>query len=134
MAVNRVVGGDYAGKMITESLLVPCIYLSGLLKQKKVALDKANVKGWKVLDLAQAKSSGLGRAVLGGVMLGGAGAVVGAVTGKGKIKNKSITIGVQFVDGRKSIIEVDNQVFSYFKRKLTELEINDKFNSFLNEK
>ncbi|WP_193065338.1 DUF4428 domain-containing protein [Oceanobacillus oncorhynchi] len=41
------------------------------------------------------KSSGLGRAVAGGLLFGGAGAVVGAVTGKGKEKNYCNSIKIR---------------------------------------
>ena len=56
------------------------------------------------------KSGIIGRAAVGGVLLGGAGAVVGALTAN---KNKSYTITITYHDGSEDLAEVSQDVLSH---------------------
>lgn len=56
------------------------------------------------------KSGIIGRAAVGGVLLGGAGAVVGALTAN---KKKSYTITITYHDGSEDLAEVSQDVLSY---------------------
>ncbi|SEF52344.1 hypothetical protein SAMN04487919_101466 [Bacillus sp. ok061] len=56
------------------------------------------------------KSGIIGRAAVGGVLLGGAGAVVGALTAD---KRKSYTITITYHDGREDLAGVSQDVLSY---------------------
>lgn len=56
------------------------------------------------------KSGIIGRAAVGGVLLGGAGAVVGALTAD---KNKSYTITITYHDGSEDLAEVSQDVLSH---------------------
>ncbi|KAB2424738.1 MULTISPECIES: hypothetical protein [Bacillus cereus group] len=56
------------------------------------------------------KSGIIGRAAVGGVLLGGAGAVVGALTAD---KKKSYTITITYHDGREDLAEVSQGVLSH---------------------
>ena len=56
------------------------------------------------------KSGIIGRAAVGGVLLGDAGAVVGALTAD---KRKSYTITITYHDGREDLAEVSQDVLSY---------------------
>ncbi|MGG1339029.1 hypothetical protein GH892_03005 [Bacillus thuringiensis] len=56
------------------------------------------------------KSGIIGRAAVGGVLLGGAGAVVGALTAD---KNKSYTITITYHDGSEDLAEISQDVLSH---------------------
>lgn len=78
-------------------------YLDSILKT--VIVDSSHT----VTNNGVSTGSAVGRAVVGGALFGGVGAVVGASTAKNKITEKhSTTFLVYFTDGTQRAITVDN--------------------------
>lgn len=108
-AKNKVIAGDYTGKMVSSSFGQTFIILGF---NKNLYLDKYSVATYELIDEAHNKSAAnvFGRAVVGS-MFGGLGAIAGATT----TKSKGIyTIAVSFNDGKKSLIEVDDKIYKAF--------------------
>jgi len=113
MAKNKVIAGDYEGKIIAQSLGKVAIN-TGFLKA--VLLDKTTVKEYEVLDEESRKSatSAVGRAFVGGVILGPVGWLAGL-----SAKSKSThVIAIEFMDGKKSLIEIEQKIYKAFIQKM----------------
>ena len=111
-AKNKVIAGDYNGCKIVMSLGVVMIQ-KGF---KHIALNKQNVNEYEVMDSETRKNavSAVGRAFVGGVLIGPIGwlAAISA-------KRKGIhTIALEFEDGKKSLIEVDEKIYKSLVRAL----------------
>ena len=107
-AKNRVISGDYLGKQVLGGGVSQAGISIGFMKQ--IYLNKSTVENYEVVTDEKQKSmiSGVARGVVGGALLGGVGAIVGATSAK----NKGIyTISVQFKDGKRSLIEVDDKIY-----------------------
>ena len=108
-AKNKVIAGDYEGKNIVgkAGMKHPVIAL-GMIKS--VPMNKDTVEEYELMTDEHTKSaaSGVARGLVGGFMFGGVGALAGATSGK----NKGIyTVAVQFKDGKKSLIEIDDAAY-----------------------
>lgn len=114
MAKNKVISGDYQGCAVMQVLGLPFISLS---IKDSVHLTKETVETYEVLDTSKSKSaiSAAGRGLLGGFLLGPAGMLAGVVTTKTK---ETHIIAVQFKDGAKSLLEVDDKVYKTMMRSL----------------
>ncbi|MFJ7950323.1 hypothetical protein ACIQZG_02225 [Lysinibacillus sp. NPDC096418] len=113
MAKNKVIAGDYNGKSIIQSLGTVAL-ATGLFKS--VILDKSTIKEYEVLDEESRKSatSAVGRAFVGGVILGPVGWLAGL-----SAKSKSThVVAIEFMDGKKSLIEIDQKIYSALIKKL----------------
>lgn len=107
-AKNRVISGDYLGKQVLGGGVSQAGISIGFMKQ--IYLNKSTVENYEVVTDEKQKSmiSGVARGVVGGALLGGVGAIVGATSAK----NKGIyTIAIQFKDGKRSLIEVDDKIY-----------------------
>lgn len=107
-AKNRVLSGDYAGKQILGGGISQAGISIGFVKQ--LYLNKTTVESYEVINNENQKSmaSGVARGIVGGALLGGVGAIAGAASAK----NKGIyTISIQFKDGKRSLIEVDDKIY-----------------------
>lgn len=107
-AKNRVLSGDYAGKQILGGGVSQAGISIGFVKQ--LYLNKTTVESYEVINNENQKSmaSGVARGIVGGALLGGVGAIAGAASAK----NKGIyTIAIQFKDGKRSLIEVDDKIY-----------------------
>ncbi|AGC67440.1 hypothetical protein Cst_c04180 [Thermoclostridium stercorarium subsp. stercorarium DSM 8532] len=105
--VNSVIAGDYkglgigcaAGKaFITTSILKP------------LYLDKSTVESYEIITEEHRKSvsSGVARGLIGGALLGPVGMLAGGLSAKNK---GTYQIAIQFKDGKKSLIEVNDKVY-----------------------
>lgn len=103
--MNIVTGGDYAKKSIGIVMGKPCIFISPLNINKRLILDNSTVKSYKVMSEGSKKA--LGRTIVGGIALGGVGALAGAVSGK----KKNMLIEIIFKDGKKSILKCDQKFY-----------------------
>jgi len=106
-ARNQVLAGDYEGRAIASSGDVVLISVGGF---KTVKLNKKTVATYEVITDEHQKSaaSGVVRGIVGGALLGAVGALAGVLTAK----NKSLYhIAIQFNDGRRSLLEVDEKIF-----------------------
>lgn len=100
--------GDYSFLISEESKKLAIRYDGCYWKIEPVKLDIDTLSSFEITqDNAVISSGGIGRAVVGGVLAGGAGAVVGANTAK-KIKEVS-HVGVKFTtkDIQNPMIRVD---------------------------
>lgn len=107
-AKNRVLSGDYAGKQILGGGVSQAGISIGFIKQ--LYLNKTTVESYEVINNENQKgmASGVARGIVGGALLGGVGAIAGAASAK----NKGIyTIAIQFKDGKRSLIEVDDKIY-----------------------
>lgn len=113
MTDNIVAAGDYKNKPIMMSPLRGEVYIQvGITK--KVPLNKETIKTYEIQsEKEKANVAGaVGRGLVGGALLGGAGAVVGAATRK----KKSLTrIAVEFNDGTRSLIQMDDKIYAKFQ-------------------
>ena len=113
MAANKVIAGDYNGKLITQAFgmvtLSPGMF-------KTIPIDKTTVEEYEVITEESRKSavSAVGRAFVGGVILGPVGWLAG-ITAKSKGTH---TVAIQFKDGKKSLIEIDDKVYSALVKRL----------------
>lgn len=113
MAKNKVIAGDYNGKSIIQSLGTVAL-ATGLFKS--VILDKSTIKEYEVIDEESRKSatSAVGRAFVGGVILGPVGWLAGL-----SAKSKSThVVAIEFMDGKKSLIEIDQKIYSALIKKM----------------
>ena len=101
-AKNQVIAGDKA------------ILSIGLFNT--IPLTKANVTEYEVLDESSRKSaaSAVGRAAVGAFFLGPIGLAAGL-----SAKSKGVhTVAIQFVDGKKSLLEVDDKIYKAIMTQL----------------
>lgn len=113
MAKNKVIAGDYEGKQISAGFGTVILNTSFL---GSVKLDKTTVKEYEVLDEESRKSatSAVGRAFVGGVILGPVGWLAGL-----SAKSKSThVVAIEFMDGKKSLIEIDQKIYKAFIQKM----------------
>ena len=112
-AANKVIAGDYEKKPIMLTLGV--VTLSPKLF-KTIQIDKTTVEEYEVINEESRKNavSAVGRAFVGGVFLGPIGWLA-ALSAKTKGKH---TIALQFKDGKKSLIEVDDKINEVLMKKL----------------
>lgn len=106
-AKNAVIAGDYLGKQIMVSFgMVQLITGFGKAEQ----LDKFSIEDYELITDEHRKSaaSGVGRGLVGGALLGPVGMLAGAMSAKSK---GIYQIAIQFKDGKKSLIEVDDKIY-----------------------
>ena len=108
-AKNSVLAGDYIDKKITLTAggTLPIISVD---YKTSIELNKFFVECYEVITDEQRRSaaSGVGRGLVGGALLGPVGMLAGAMSAK----NKGVyQIAIQFKDGKKSLIEVDDKIY-----------------------
>lgn len=111
-AKNKVIKGDYTSWSVLKGVNAP--YLSPLTFGEKsdIILNKSTVKDYEVITEEQKKSgtSAVLRAGAGAFLLGGVGLLAGL-----SAKNKGIyLVAIQFKDGKKSLIEIDEKIYKKF--------------------
>ena len=111
--MNKVIAGDYKGQGVMLSFGTPQITLPFF---KVVKIEKANVEDYEVLNETSRKSasSAIGRAALGAFFLGPVGIAAG-VTAKSKGTHQ---VAIQFKDGKRSLLEVDDKIYKAIVSKL----------------
>lgn len=111
---NVVKSGAYVGNPIVISLNTACIFIS---RTETVDLAKWEVEKYEVIsgNTRKSMSSSIIRGTIGGALFGTPGMVAGSLSAK----NKTIyTIAVEFKNGRKSIIEIDDKIYNKFMEKM----------------
>lgn len=111
--ISKVVAGDYYNHplMAHQPFLKQEILfiVNGIGKKNHIIINKDTIEEYEVLDEEQQKSasSAVGRALLGGALLGPVGLLAGV-----SAKTKGIyRIAIQFKDGKKSLIEADDKMY-----------------------
>ncbi|WNN74323.1 hypothetical protein RKS58_13040 [Lysinibacillus capsici] len=119
MAQNKVLAGDYEGKniMIGQQGFFSkeeVFLFTGFTK--KFPLNKETVASYELITEEHRKSavSGVTRGLVGGALLGPVGLLAGL-----SAKNKGThTLVLEFVDGKKSLIEVNEKIYKLFIQKM----------------
>lgn len=119
MAQNKVLAGDYEGKniMIGQQGFFSkeeVFLFTGFTK--KFPLNKETVASYELITEEHQKSavSGVTRGLVGGALLGPVGLLAGL-----SAKNKGThTLVLEFVDGKKSLIEVNEKIYKLFIQKM----------------
>jgi hypothetical protein len=112
-AKNKVISGDYLNKFIILKGSRVCIS-RGIFNL--LDINKTNVVDYEVVDQESRKSaaSAVGRGLAGGLLLGPVGVLAGL-----SAKNKGThIIAVQFWDGKKSLLEVDDNRYKAIIKNL----------------
>lgn len=106
-AKNKVIAGDYLGKLVNASLGTASISVGFI---KLLYLNKDTVDSYEVITDEHRKSaaSGIARGLVGGALLGPVGLLAGGLSAKNK---GTYTVAIQFKDGKKSLLEVDDKIY-----------------------
>lgn len=105
--ICSVIAGEYLGWIVKPGI-------GGIMLTrgfKKVKLNKDNIESYEVITDEHQKSaaSGVARGIVGGALLGGVGALAGALSAK---KKKGIFhVAIQFKDGTKSLLKIDDGIY-----------------------
>lgn len=112
-AKNKVIAGDYEGKLVSCSLGIASISTSFT---KFINLDNSTVESHELVTDEHRKSakSGIGRGIVGGALLGPVGMLGGALSAKSK---GIYTVAIQFKDGKKSLLEVNDKIYKAIIKK-----------------
>lgn len=113
MAKNKVIAGDRLGCNVSQAFGRAYLY-TGLFKS--IPLDKTTVESYELVNETHSKkfSNAAGRALVGGLLLGPAGAFAGALSSK----NDAYLVALQFKDGTKSLVEVDEKIYKAIVQSL----------------
>lgn len=106
-AKNQVIAGDYVGKQVKSTLGMAYLVL-GL--SKTYNLNKITIENYELItdDHRKSAASGVARGIVGGALLGPVGMLAGGLSAK----NKGVyQIAIQFRDGKKSLLEVDDKIY-----------------------
>ena len=112
-AKNKVIAGDYDGKLITPTLGYIMIRISF---SEKIYLDKNKIESYEVITDEHRKSamSGITRGAIGATLLGPIGLLAGL-----SAKSKGIyTIALKFKDGKNSLIEINDNLYKILIKSL----------------
>lgn len=104
--ISHVTAGDYLG-WLAKTGISGVVLTKGL---KKVKLNKETVDKYEVMTNEHRKSatSGVVRGVVGGALLGGVGALAGALSAS---EVGVYQVAVEFKDGKKSLLKIDNKIY-----------------------
>lgn len=113
MAKNKVLAGEYLNCSVMGVFGQVSIQ-TGFTKS--IPLDKTTVSHYELVTEEHRKSavSGVGRGLVGGVLLGPVGLLAGL-----SAKNKGThTLAIEFLDGKRSLIEIDEKIYKALMQKL----------------
>jgi hypothetical protein len=113
MPKNTVIAGDYKDKFILNTF--GSITINTMFKTL-VEINKNTVESYEVVDETSRKSatSAVGRGLVGSIVLGPVGLLAGL---SAKSKGTHI-VAIQFSDGKKSLLELDDKVYTALVKKL----------------
>lgn len=106
-AKNKVIAGDYLGKVVGQALGQPYISIGFT---KSVYLNNTTIESYELITDEHRKSakSGVARGLVGGALLGPVGMLAGGISAKTK---GIYQLALQFKDGKRSLIEVDDKIY-----------------------
>lgn len=113
-AKNKVVAGDYEGGDVF--CFLDELKIISTSQYFDISLDKSTIKSYDIIDEESRKSaaSAVGRAAAGAIILGPVGLIAGVTA-----KRKGIyTIALEYHDGGKSLIEIDEKRYKLLIKKL----------------
>ena len=110
--MNKVIGGDYMNGIVDMTFTgkVYIFFTKGFSVREKIILNRETVASYSIIDKTEKTKvgSGLVRSAIGHATFGVAGAMVGAASAKKKTK---FMVNIQFIDGKNSTLELDNNMF-----------------------
>lgn len=109
-AKNAVISGDYLGKPVIKPLGLDEVMIG------KTYLNKKTVTAYQIIDETASKSAGSAiiRGAIGATLLGGVGLLAGL-----SAKSKGVhVIALQFADGKKSLIEIDDKRYKILMMRM----------------
>lgn len=111
--VNSVIAGDYTGKDIVSCF--GSIYIT-IDYNDSVTICKSTVESYSIVDENQQKSatSAVGRAMVGGALLGG----VGLFAGLSAKNKRTFTVEILFKDGKKSLALLNDKTYAALLKAL----------------
>lgn len=111
--INSVIAGDYIGKDIASCF--GSIYIT-IDYNDSVTICKSTVESYSVVDESQQKSatSAVGRAIVGGALLGG----VGLFAGLSAKNKRTFTVEILFKDGKKSLVLLNDKTYAALMKAL----------------
>lgn len=117
--VNVIIAGDYEGKtLIKKGNFIHIVIENGGLfaQQVTVELNKNIVESYETIDKKSRKSatSAVGRGAVGAFLLG----PVGLLAGLSAKSKGTHTIQINFLDGKKSLLCVDDKIKSLLVKAL----------------
>lgn len=111
-AKNKVIAGDYEGKKVTQTFgMVSLSNFTG-----SIELSKYTVESYEIVDESHRKSavSAIGRGLAGSLLLG----PVGLLAGLSAKSKGTHVMAIQFKDGNKSLLEIDDKIYSTLLKRL----------------
>lgn len=107
-ASNTVIAGDYKGCIIGETLDI-IDPKQGFLGKTVAKINKDSIDTYEIMTEEHKHSAGnvAARGLVGAALLGPVGLVAGVLSSK---KKGIIQIALQFKDGKKSLIEVNDKI------------------------
>ena len=114
--MNNVHGGDYRGGVVLITFTKGA-YIQ--IKGQKIMLNRDTVAEYEIIDtneqISAKKKGGITRGIVGGALFGVPGAIIGTSTAKTKVKSKkSYLVNVWSVDGKHSVLQLDESTFKIF--------------------
>ena len=108
-AKNKVIAGDYKGGDVSAMFGSARIF-KRYPEKGDIEINKTNVINYEVITDEHRKSakSGVARGLVGGALLGPVGMLAGGISGKSK---GIYEIAIEFRDGKRSLIEVDDKCY-----------------------
>lgn len=107
-AANKVIAGDYLNESVVSAF--------GEVSINYIYWNKITIERYEIIDEESRKSaaSAIGRGAVGAFFLGPVGLLAGL-----SAKSKGIHIlAIQFTDGKKSLIEVDDEIYKEIMKLL----------------
>lgn len=119
-AQNRVIAGDYKGRAVERNF--GDVFLNAPTSvfgtpEEDVDINKKTVKSYELLTNEDSKNvaSGIARGLIGGTLFGVAGMLVGGMSSK---TNHIYRVSIEFCDGKRSLLEVDDKLYKAIEKVL----------------
>lgn len=106
-AKNKVIAGDYLNKPVIGVAGIPLLAINF---KDEIRFNNDTVAKYELITDEHRKSaaSGVARGLVGGAILGPVGMLAGGISAKSK---GIYHLAIEFQDGKKSLIEVDDKIY-----------------------
>lgn len=111
-ARNRVIAGEYQGKMVSRAGTTPCIILK---ITQTIDLDQATVGEIELIDESSevSRASAATRGFIGEMLFGPIGLAAAATARRDEVH----TVEITFKNGCKSVLELDGELYDLLLRQ-----------------
>lgn len=116
MAKNQVIAGDYSGYPVAFDIRGNVFIKTGFWGNIKIQINKDSVTSYDVInqDTTKSGTSAVTRGAVGATVLG----PVGLLAAAGAKNKTDYQISIQFVDGKRSLIEINKDIYNFLIKKL----------------